>query len=1187
MKKRIFSRVLALFMALSLLTTTVFAASLDDLQDAIDGTNQVEVTGDTKPVEAEQVPQPEPTTPDTPEETPAPADDTQDETEPPAALERTPGSDDTHKNGALVRQEELADGTIQNYFGYGWSSAVDENQNKTWYYAIEAHDKDGNRYVVLLDDVSKGNGEGALSGVVIKADKDNPSKVVDIDMNSHEIKGDSNSTVIKVEAGANLDLSNGTISGGQIGIDVLGTLTLDSVTVTNNGIGINVQKDGKVTFIGDNKFIDNGADVAFTLAVGEKEVTYKVDAATAEKLLADKENITDGGDNWKKTSDGSIVLFTGNDTTLSAKTVKAILDGAAKNATGFLIPEGVETIGKSAFYNRKALQTINIPSTVTEIGESAFHQCSNWSSEIKMPDNLKTIGSHAFRNCANVRGSLEFKALETLVDRAFEGCASITGLSFSEGCTLTTIPKNAFNGCSSLGSLGDDVKIPGSVTSIDDAAFNNCSSLQVVTLPENVSRIGTSAFYNCTTLRTLNIPSTVTEIGQSAFMSCSNWSSEIEMPDNLKTIGSHAFRGCKNVTGKLEFKALENLEERAFEGCAGITGLSFSEDCTLTTIPKNAFNGCSSLRSLDGNVKIPSSVTSIGSGAFKSCSILDGVTLPEGVTTIGDNAFNGCEKLKELNIPSSVTTIGAAAFMECQSLTTITIPTSVTEIGNSFLHESGVKSVWVYPDAENKGQATVEALLQPKVAANFNVFVVGNGDAKLYRNGDTVDFGALDKDCFEREDNGEVAVNVTDITSLTITSSDKKTTTVAFGDATGMFVTTYGHLRIPNPGEGMQVTVTDSDRKNWVIDGSDLIISRDGSQAEVSGGGTVTAPDGSATTASDDTAMLIKDGMITANGEVAFTGKDKNTVVITGNGVVVDPADGMVTVPEEGTVDDGQGGRTSYPSGAAIKDGQITSKGDVAVDNGAEGHTVVKPAENGEPVTVDPVTGTTTVPNGGSTFMNDGKNVVSYPDGATVDRQGSATSNSNVVEYAYENSSGTVTTPEGSTITVSSDGTITVPEGSTIGGEGYPYGATILPNGTIVPNPAPPVELPDFTFDSDATGAGTGTTIDDEAIPLAGLISRAQLVSYLYVHEGSPDGEDAEGEYTLAWAWAVENAIEEEKNDPEEIVTVAILREVMTNYAAYLDTTFDVEIEGEDDVPVMNCDEILAEFYASLEDKAA
>lgn len=105
------------------------------------------------------------------------------------------------------------------------------------------------------------------------------------------------------------------------------------------------------------------------------------------------------------------------------------------------------------------------------------------------------------------------------------------------------------------------------------------------------------------------------------------------------------------------------------------------------------------------------------------------------------------------------------------------------------------------------------------------------------------------------------------------------------------------------------------------------------------------------------------------------------------------------------------------------------------------------------------------------------------------------------------------------------------------------------------------------------------TTIADGIVPLAGLIDRQTLVSYLYTHEGSPDGVDAEGEYTLALAWAVANDIVDEEDDPEELVTVAILRDVMTRYAKLLNRTFDVEIPGEDDDIVMNCDEILAEFF--------
>lgn len=133
--------------------------------------------------------------------------------------------------------------------------------------------------------------------------------------------------------------------------------------------------------------------------------------------------------------------------------------------------------------------------------------------------------------------------------------------------------------------------------------------------------------------------------------------------------------------------------------------------------------------------------------------------------------------------------------------------------------------------------------------------------------------------------------------------------------------------------------------------------------------------------------------------------------------------------------------------------------------------------------------------------------------------------------------------------------------------------------GTTIPDPDVPL--------ADGTGADGAVTLEDQAVPLAGLISRQVLVSYLYTHEGSPDGVDAEGEYTLALAWAVANDIVDEEDDPEEVVTVAILRDVMTRYAKLLGVVFDVEIEGEDDMIVMNCDEILAAFYARLEDLAA
>ena len=79
------------------------------------------------------------------------------------------------------------------------------------------------------------------------------------------------------------------------------------------------------------------------------------------------------------------------------------------------------------------------------------------------------------------------------------------------------------------------------------------------------------------------------------------------------------------------------------------------------------------------------SVTSIGKGAFYSCTSLISITLPNSVTNIGDAAFAYCTRLTSFTIPNSVTTIGAYAFYDCTGLPSIMIPDSVTSIGaNAF-----------------------------------------------------------------------------------------------------------------------------------------------------------------------------------------------------------------------------------------------------------------------------------------------------------------------------------------------------------------------------------------------------------------------------------------------------------------------------------------------------------------------
>ena len=123
----------------------------------------------------------------------------------------------------------------------------------------------------------------------------------------------------------------------------------------------------------------------------------------------------------------------------------------------------------------KAEISFTIPDGVTTIGGSAFYDCSSLTSVV-IPDSVTSIGGYAF---------------------AF--CFSLTSVVIPD--SVTSIGGGAFYGCSSLTS----VVIPDGVTSIGDYAFYYCSSLTSVIIGGSVTSIGSSAFFGCYGLTSVNV----------------------------------------------------------------------------------------------------------------------------------------------------------------------------------------------------------------------------------------------------------------------------------------------------------------------------------------------------------------------------------------------------------------------------------------------------------------------------------------------------------------------------------------------------------------------------------------------------------------------------------------------------------------------------------------------------------
>ena len=260
---------------------------------------------------------------------------------------------------------------------------------------------------------------------------------------------------------------------------------------------------------------------------------------------------------------------------------------------------------------------------------------------------------------------------------------TISGFGEMNDFTATSQPWYVYN------SDIQKIVIENGVKNIGGYAFANFTGLSSVIIPQSIISIGRSAFMGCNSLTSLYLPEGVEIINISAFQNCSSLS-EIYIPNSIKTINIKAFSSCKNIE-KVYIIDITSWCKINFQG-GGSNPLVYAkhlyingeEICDLvipeniTTIEKNAFNGCSSIVSL----KISNSVTSIGSSAFSGCTGLTSIEIPNSLTNISDYAFSGCTGLTSIEIPNSVTSIGRFVFSGCTGLTSIEIPNSLTNISD-------------------------------------------------------------------------------------------------------------------------------------------------------------------------------------------------------------------------------------------------------------------------------------------------------------------------------------------------------------------------------------------------------------------------------------------------------------------------------------------------------------------------
>ena len=325
--------------------------------------------------------------------------------------------------------------------------------------------------------------------------------------------------------------------------------------------------------------------------------------------------------------------------------------------TDLVIPDGVTSIGKYAFWGCSSLKSITIPDSVANIGAYAFFRFRGLNN-ITIPNSVTSIGEYAFSECSSLTSITLLSKMTSIGDYAFKGCSSLISITIPNG--ETSIGWNAFSGCSSLTSI----TLPSKMTRIGWNAFSGCSSLISITIPNGVTCIESSAFSGCSSLTSITLPNSVTSIASSAFEGCSSLTS-ITLPNSVTSIASSAFEGCSSLTSITIPNRVTSIASSAFGDCSSLISITIPNN--VTSIGGYAFSGCSSLTS----ITLPNSVTSIESSAFKGCSSLTSITLPNSVTSIESSAFKGCSSLTSITLPNSVTTIKSSAFEGCNKLSRV------------------------------------------------------------------------------------------------------------------------------------------------------------------------------------------------------------------------------------------------------------------------------------------------------------------------------------------------------------------------------------------------------------------------------------------------------------------------------------------------------------------------------------
>lgn len=286
-----------------------------------------------------------------------------------------------------------------------------------------------------------------------------------------------------------------------------------------------------------------------------------------------------------------------------------------KNLVNITLNDGLENIGKGAFYNSVKLESLHIPASVNFLGASILLNCKG----------IKTFTIDENNAVYNTDGNL-----------IYSGNTLIMYMGFSAEVSIKDGTTQIASGVFMNNNVVTSVKIPDSVTSVGVKAFNGSGNLKSLEIGGGLKDIAADAFSALKSLQTikvsadnpyfkaennilyskdgkklilcaarnglteLDVAEGVTEIAEWAFAYHATLRT-VKLPDTVKTLGAYSFYECRAAESFYGGKSLESIGDYAFSFATSIDPSDKTETRFSDTLK---------------NVMITENVKSIGNNAF-------------------------------------------------------------------------------------------------------------------------------------------------------------------------------------------------------------------------------------------------------------------------------------------------------------------------------------------------------------------------------------------------------------------------------------------------------------------------------------------------------------------------------------------------------------------------------------------